>query len=48
MKEIGLPVIKRDTIQELIKYIINDYEIKLNLPTENIEKWKKQFNQSEL
>lgn len=43
MKEIGLPVINRNSIQDLKKIIEDSYRIDLNLPIENIEKWKNQF-----
>ena len=44
MSEIGLPVIKRENIEiDLEKMINSELEIKINLPIENIEKWKAQF-----
>ncbi|WP_286033949.1 polysaccharide pyruvyl transferase family protein [Fusobacterium necrogenes] len=44
MSEIGLPVIKRENIEtDLEKMINSKLEIKINLPIENIEKWKAQF-----
>ena len=44
MREIGLPVIKRENIKtDLEKKINSELEIKINLPIENIENWKAQF-----
>lgn len=44
MSEIGLPVIKRENIEnDLEKMINSEFETKINLPIENIEKWKAQF-----
>lgn len=44
MSEIGLPVIKRENIEKDLENMINsDLEININLPIENIEKWKAQF-----
>lgn len=44
MSEIGLPVIKRENIEIGLEKMINsELEVKINLPIENIEKWKAQF-----
>lgn len=43
MSEIGLPVIKRDNLTQLDEKINKEYKLSLNIPVENIEKWKKQF-----
>lgn len=44
MSEIGLPVIRRENIEKDLENMINsDLEIDINLPIENIEKWKAQF-----
>lgn len=43
-KDTNLPVIKRkDADQDLEKWICNSFETKINLPIDNIQKWKNQF-----
>lgn len=48
MKEIGLPVINREQIELLEEVIKEEYKMQLNIPIENIEKWKDQFIENKI
>lgn len=47
-KDFNLPVIPEWEIDTLPDIINSDYEIRLNIPTENIIKWKQQFKDDKL
>ena len=42
-KDTWLPVLERDNISELNNIINQKYVLNINLPQNNIDKWKKQF-----
>jgi polysaccharide pyruvyl transferase WcaK-like protein len=42
-KDINLPVVKREEIQQLNELIQKEWQPKLNIPWNEIEKWKSQF-----
>lgn len=42
-KDFNLVVLKRENIAELSKLLNSKFETKINLPSENIKKWKSQF-----
>lgn len=44
-KDINLPIVERNELKsKLTEMINNDFQIEINLPTKNIELWKKQFH----
>lgn len=40
-KDVNLNVIKRENVEDSLKFINNDYQTEIKLPHENIERWKK-------
>lgn len=42
-KNFNIPVLLRDEVDKLDEFINSEYETKINLPIENIQKWKNQF-----
>lgn len=43
-KDVNLNVIKRENVEESLKFIMNEYITDVKLPLENIERWKKSLN----
>lgn len=44
-KDTGLPIIKREDVPVMLEeYIEQDFDTYINMPWENIEKWKQQFD----
>ena len=42
-RDIGLPILSRSNLSELQNWINNSPEISINIPLENIQKWRSQF-----
>ncbi len=42
-KDINLPVIDREKVDQIESWINSSYKTEIKLPEQNIERWKKQF-----
>ena len=42
-RDFGLPTLETEKLNDLDKIIESPYHIKLNIPYDNINKWKSQF-----